>query len=90
MTVEKYIVPLPLPKHCNKCPFGMCWYNKPSWSDKDEISETDGRVNKPDTYGYVCNVEFYTGNKGYTKVLRAEKDKDIKKPKWCRLRKYKE
>ncbi len=80
-----YIVPMETPKHCNKCPFGHCNYNLPSWS---ENSRTDGKENKPGTYGYVCDIE-YQKNGRYTKVLRAECGKDIKKPRWCGLRETK-
>ena len=85
---EGYIVPLPRPKHCNKCPFGMCCYSKPEWSKKEELFHIDGQINKPNTYGYVCNIEYHTGEKGYTKVMRAEFHKDIRKPRWCKLKKY--
>lgn len=86
-----YSVPMEIPKHCNKCPFGMCNYNRPQWSKSYEkfISSVDGKENKEGTYGYVCNVEFQSNGR-YTKVLRAECENDIKKPKWCGLREVKE
>ena len=82
-----YLVPMEIPKHCNKCPFGMCNYNRPLWSEKYDkvISNVDGKENKAGTCGYVCNVEFQNNGK-YTKVLRTECGKDIKKPKWCGLK----
>lgn len=82
-----YIVPKKLPKHCNKCPFGMCCYSSPFGTI--DISRIDGKENRVGTYGYTCNLEF-DENGRYTKVLRAEIGKDIIKPKWCRLKKYEE
>lgn len=78
-----YIVPMEIPKHCNNCPFGHCDYSFPFGSSS--ISRVDGKENKTGTYGYVCNVEFRKNGR-YTKVLRAECGKDIKKPKWCGLK----
>lgn len=78
-----YIVPMEMPKHCNKCPFGHCNYSFPVGSSS--ISNVDGEENKSGTYGYVCNVEFQKNGR-YTKVLRAECEKDIQKPKWCGLK----
>lgn len=77
-----YIVPMEIPKYCNKCPFGQCVYSFPFGSSC--TSNIDGKENKAGTYGYVCNVEFQENGR-YTKVLRAELGKDIKKPKWCEL-----
>lgn len=37
-----YSVPLPIPIQCNKCPFGMCFYNNPS-SDEEFTSRIDGK-----------------------------------------------
>lgn len=79
-----YLVPMDIPKYCNKCPFGMGNYNLPFWGERF-ISNIDFKENKVGTYGYVCNVEFQK-NKRYTKVLRAELGEDIKKPKWCELK----
>lgn len=77
-----YVVPMEIPEHCNKCPFGYCNYSFPSGSGS--ISGIDGEENKAGTYGYVCNIELQKSGK-YTKILRAEWGKDIKKPKWCSL-----
>lgn len=82
-----YLVPMELPKVCNKCPFGHCQYSFPCGNDS--ISPVDGKEDKVGTYGYVCNIEFQNNGR-YTKVLRAEYGKDIKKPKWCGLREVKE
>lgn len=79
-----YLVPMDLPKFCNKCPFGYCQYSFPSLGS-NSISQVDGKENKVGTYGYVCNIEFQNNGR-YTKVLRAECGKDIKKPKWCGLK----
>ena len=78
-----YTVPMDIPKHCNKCPFGHCNYNFPL--ESSAISNIDGKENKAGTYGYVCNVEFQKNGR-YTKVLRADRGRDIKKPKWCGLK----
>lgn len=78
-----YIVPMEIPEHCNNCPFGHCDYSFPFGSSS--ISRVDGKENKTGTYGYVCNVEFQKNGR-YTKVLRSECGKDIKKPKWCGLK----
>lgn len=82
-----YNVPLEIPKKCNKCPFGHCVYSYPLEMNgqSTRISNIDGKENKEGTYGYVCNVEFAENGK-YTKVLRAECFKDIKKPSWCGLK----
>lgn len=87
-----YIVPMEMPKHCNKCPFGMCNYNFPCWGSNNsnrEVSKVDGEENLAGTYGYVCNVE-YQKNLRYTKVLRANIGEDIKKPDWCPLKEMQE
>lgn len=83
-----YIVPMEIPKNCNECPFGMCNYNHPLWSDRGynkDFSKIDGEENKIGTYGYTCNVEFQKNGK-YTKVLRANMDEKIQKPDWCELK----
>lgn len=82
-----YLVPMEIPNHCNKCPFGMCNYNRPQWSRKYDkvVSSVDGEENKVGTYGYVCNVEFQK-DKRYKKVLRANIGEDIEKTDWCELR----
>jgi len=84
-----YLAPMEITKHCNKCPFGFCHYSYPLWRDErfheKDIDKIDSKENKAGTYGYVCNVEFQNSKK-YTKVLRADVGKDIKKPKWCGLR----
>ena len=85
MKIKGYFVPLGLPKNCNKCPYGHCMYSYPSWATKDDISRIDGKVNKVNTYGYVCNLNFVENGK-YTEVLRANIDEDIEKPCWCKLR----
>lgn len=79
-----YLVPMDIPKYCNKCPFGMFNYNLPFWGEQF-ISNIDGRENKAGTYGFVCNVEFQKNGR-FTKVLRAKYGKDIKKPKWCEFK----
>lgn len=82
-----YLVPMEIPKHCNKCPFGMCNYSYPLWGEKyDKIfSSVDGEENKAGTYGYVCNVKFQKNNR-YSTVLRANMGADIEKPDWCELK----
>lgn len=81
--LEMYTVPMEMPKFCNKCPFGYCNYGFPLGSSC--ISTVDGEENKAGTYGYVCNVEFEENGR-YTKVMRAEIDENITKPKWCGLK----
>lgn len=66
-----YIVPDKLPKHCNKCPFGMCRYRFQSEVLKEK-SDVDGKDNPLGTYGYTCNLNF-RANGRYTKVIRAKK-----------------
>lgn len=83
-----YLVPMELPKHCNKCPFGMCNYNHPSWGisiHESERNKTDGKRDAEGTYGYVCNVEFQKNGR-YTKVMRSDIGFDIEKPDWCELK----
>lgn len=81
-----YLVPMELPKHCNKCPFGMLHYNLPDWGTcKYEIDKIDGKRDAEGTYGYVCNVEFQKNGK-YTKVMRSDIGFDIEKPDWCELK----
>lgn len=86
-----YTVPMDIPKFCNKCPFGMCNYNQPSWGisiGKRERNKVDGRHDSEGTYGYVCNVEFQDNGR-YTKVLRANIGENIPKPDWCGLKEMK-
>lgn len=83
-----YIVPMEIPKYCNKCPFGICNYNHPAWGisiDKGKRNKIDGKHDAEGTYGYVCNVEFQKNGR-YTKVLRVHIGEDIKKPDWCELK----
>lgn len=83
-----FIVPMEIPKYCNKCPFGMCNYNHPLQRDREyskDFSKIDGEENKIGTYGYTCNVEFQKNGK-YTKVLRENIGEDIQKPDWCELK----
>ena len=53
-----YKVPMEIPKHCNKCPFGRHQYTKPFWSSEDRIDPVDFKSNIKNTYGYVCNIDF--------------------------------
>lgn len=78
-----YIVPLDIPKHCNKCPFGYIEYQL--LVSRGCISKIDGKMNETGTYGYVCNVEFQDNHK-YTKVIRAKVGENIERPDWCRLK----
>lgn len=84
-----YLVPMELPKNCNKCPFGMCHYNYPLWKEAkynySDIDRTDGKEDKAGTYGYVCNMEFQKNGR-YTKVMRSDIGFDIEKPDWCELK----
>lgn len=85
-----YIVPMEMPKNCNKCPFAMCNYNHPLWSDRGynkRFSNIDGEENKFGTYGYTCNIDFRKNGR-YTKVLRASADENIQKPEWCELKEF--
>lgn len=87
MTDHKaYIVPMEIPKHCNECPFSYLNYSFPIGGSS--ISNIDGKENKKGTYGYVCNVDFGKNGK-YTKILRAECEEKIKRPKWCGLKELK-
>lgn len=79
-----YKVPMEIPKHCNKCPFGRHQYNKPFWSSEDRIEPIDFKLNVRNTYGYVCNIDFNENGK-YTQVLRSQIGKDIERPDWCKL-----
>ncbi|MBL6466435.1 MAG: hypothetical protein JNG49_08480 [Peptostreptococcus stomatis] len=86
-----YKVPLEIPKYCNKCPFGRCYYSLPlpreRWRDR-EFSSIDGKEFESGTYGYVCNIQF--GILGsYEDVVRGKIDEDIKKPSWCSLEEVK-
>ena len=83
-----YIVPGQLPEFCNKCPFGTPHYNSPFWS-VEPISLIDGKMNKANTWGYICNIDFIK-NGEYTKVMRGKTNLDIKKPDWCQLLEVKE
>ena len=80
---KMYSVPMEIPQFCNKCPFGACNYNFPH--SGSSISMLDRKENRTGTYGYVCNLDFYK-NGEYTKILRADVRKDIKKPAWCGLK----
>lgn len=82
--MSKYIVPMKIPKHCDGCPFGQPRYQFSFWSKEAIFDPIDKKLNKPDTYGYVCNVNFSENGK-YTKVMRAKCKENIKKPKWCKL-----
>ncbi len=79
-----YIVPMEMPKHCNHCPFGICDYSFPLGSSS--ISHVDGKENKPGTHGYICNIDFSKNGK-YTRVMRANCEEDIRRPRWCGLMK---
>lgn len=81
-----YIVPLEMPEHCNKCPFGKSHYYKPFWSDINQADPIDRKSNCPNTYGYVCELE-YRRNGRYTEVYRGKIGENIKKPQNCRLKK---
>lgn len=81
--MSRYIVPLQIPKYCNKCDFSRPWYSHPWWA-KAEESDIDGQVNPIGTAGYVCNVEFYK-NRKYTKVISGQIGENIPKPEWCEL-----
>lgn len=83
--MSKYIVPMKIPKYCDNCPFGHLYYHLPFWSKGGGVDPIDEKENKPDTYGYVCNVDFSKNGK-YTKVMRAKCGKNIKKPKLCKLK----
>ena len=84
--MSKYIVPMEIPKYCSNCPFGHLRYQFPFWSREAIFDTIDKKLNKPDTYGYVCKIDFEENGK-YTKVMRGELKKgEIKKPKWCKLK----
>ena len=80
---EMYSVPMEIPQFCNKCPFGACNYSFPH--SGSSISMIDRKENRTGTYGYLCNLDFYKNGR-YTKILRADVRKDIKKPAWCGLK----
>lgn len=65
-----YIVNEEIPKHCNKCPFGMCKFSKPL-SDR--------------THGYTCNLEVPEEGHNKTTMI-TDYEVDIEKPDWCPLR----
>lgn len=81
-----YLVPMEIPKHCNKCPFGHCEYSL--IASMGYASKIDGEMNETGTYGYVCNVDYQNNHK-YTKVMRAKNGKNIEKPDWCGLKERK-
>lgn len=83
--MSKYIVPMEIPKRCDVCPFGHLRYYHPFYANKSRIDLIDKKENKPDTYGYVCNIDFSENGK-YTKVIRGKCKSEIKKPKWCKLK----
>lgn len=86
-----YIVPMEIPKYCNKCPFGMINYHYPCWTNdsvRKQNSVVDGKENRAGTYGFQCNIN-HNENGHYTKVMRAKIGEDILKPGWCGLRKVK-
>lgn len=78
-----YIVPMKMPKYCNKCPFGACQYSYPLGSSS--ISEIDGEKNEPYTHGYVCNIDWWQ-NGQHTKIMRAHMGDNISIPEWCGLK----
>lgn len=83
-----YLVPMELPKHCNKCPFGMCHYQLSLQRDsriESDFDRIDRKEDRAGTYGYVCNVEFQKNGR-YTKVMRSDIGFDIEKPDWCELK----
>nr|DAX46569.1 MAG TPA: hypothetical protein [Caudoviricetes sp.] len=83
--MSKYIVPMEIPKYCSNCPFGHLHYHHPFWKKEAYIDSFDEKLNNPDTYGYVCNIDFSENGK-YTKVIRGKCKSEIKKPKWCKLK----
>lgn len=78
-----YIVPMDIPKYCDKCPFGMCVYSSPFWV-KPTINPIDMQDDYPNTQGYVCDLELYEKGK-YESVNRAFMDSNVEKPDWCPL-----
>lgn len=78
-----YLVPMEMPKFCNRCPFGSLNYSFKLGSRS--ISSIDGKMNENGTYGYTCNVEFQENGR-YTKVMRAKCGEDIPRPEWCGLK----
>lgn len=80
-----YKVPMDMPAHCNKCPFGHCAYSFPFGNGFiGSISRIDGKENNVGTYGYVCNVDSHKNGR-YTAVMRAAIGNDIPKPGQCGL-----
>ena len=77
-----YLVPMEMPKFCNRCPFGSINYSFTLGSRS--ISSIDGAMNENGTYGYTCNMEFQENGR-YTKVMRAKCGEDIPRPEWCGL-----
>ena len=65
-----YIVNAEIPKHCNKCPFGMLKFSKP-------LSDY--------THGYTCNLEVPEEGHNKTTMI-TDYEVDIEKPDWCPLR----
>ena len=65
-----YIVNAEIPKHCNKCPFGMLKFSKP-------LSDY--------THGYTCNLEVPEEGHNKTTII-TDYEVDIEKPDWCPLR----
>lgn len=65
-----YIVNAEIPKHCNKCPFGILKFSKPL-SDR--------------THGYTCNLEVPEEGHNKTTMI-MDYEVDIEKPDWCPLR----
>ena len=82
MSKKGYFVPLELPKYCNKCAHSRCIYSFPIWAE-EEICGFDGKINKPFTRGYICQIDAINNNKN--NVMRTEFDKDLEKPNWCPL-----
>lgn len=64
-----YIVNAEIPKHCNKCPFGILKFSKPL-SDR--------------THGYTCNLEVPVEGSNKTTMI-TDYNADIEKPDWCPL-----
>ena len=65
-----YIVNAEIPKHCNKCPFGMLKFSK-------QLSDR--------THGYTCYLEVTEKGHNKTTMI-ADYEVDIEKPDWCPLR----
>lgn len=87
-----YIVPIEIPKFCDDCPFGRCVFSRPKWTEENHnevLCKYDGEEAKPNTHGYVCNIEFEQNGK-YANVMRGEYKERIPKPDWCPLVEVKE